>query len=187
MLVTLRSLGIFVIHWTGDARVPLPQQYKVLGPHLDLMLFSNEQDVREISGLGYNSAFLNIGYSDSIYSPTGSRLIEGYDVVFMGNNYNNYFELSNFREEIVTFLHHRYGDKFLLCGRSWNIPCKDLNSKPNEEALIYRSSKMAISLSHYSIDRYFSDRMLRIMGCRTLCLARRYPGIKKILLMVFTS
>ena len=81
LLITLRFLGIFVIHWSGDARVPLPIWYKIISPYVHIMLFSNEQDIHSISELGYNSAFLNIGYCDNMYSPIGPRLIEGYDVV----------------------------------------------------------------------------------------------------------
>jgi spore maturation protein CgeB len=54
-----------------------------------------------------------------------------------------------------------------------------MTTTDKQEAAIYRGSKMAISLSHYDLERYFSDRMLRIMGCSTLCLAKWYPGIEK--------
>jgi spore maturation protein CgeB len=180
LLTELHNSGIFIINWTGDVRVPLPDWYKIISKSVNLTLFSNEDDPLEIRSIGQQSDFLNIGYNELIYTPVGYRKIETYDVVFMGNNYNDTFTLGNFRHDMVTSLYNKYGSKFGLFGINWKeFPATNLNNNPHEEAAIYRSSKMAISLSHYHMNRYFSDRMFRIMGCRTLCLAKRYPGIEK--------
>lgn len=180
LLQKLRESKTFTINWTGDVRVPLPQWYKDVSKDVDLTLFSNEDDPQEIRALGYNSDFLNIGFNERIYSPTGYRKLKSYDVVFMGNNYEELFTLGSLRSDMVSSLHKRYGSKFGVFGMNWgDIPAVNLNANPLEEAAVYRSSKMAISLSHYDVTRYFSDRMFRIMGCRTLCLAKRYPGIEK--------
>jgi spore maturation protein CgeB len=77
---------------------------------------------------------------------------------------------------MVNSLKREFGDRFRAWGAGWG---EDTTScGPEEESNIYRGCKIAISLSHYDIERYFSDRMLRIMGCSTFCLAKWYPNIE---------
>jgi hypothetical protein len=167
----------YSINWTGDARRPIPEWYKSYAPYFDVTLFSNETDVQEMRALGFRSEFLNIGFETAIYNPVFSRDLRK-DIVFMGNNYPGVFPLSGLRTEMVKRLITEFGPSFGVWGEGWG----DIGSTPTgpeEEACIYRGCKMAISLSHYDLERYFSDRMLRIMGCSALCLAKWYPGISK--------
>jgi glycosyltransferase involved in cell wall biosynthesis len=93
----------------------------------------------------------------------------------MGNNYDC-FPLSPLRLDMVNSLKREFGDRFRAWGAGWG---EDTTScGPEEESNIYRGCKIAISLSHYDLERYFSDRMLRIMGCSTFCLAKWYPKIE---------
>ena len=167
----------YLINWTGDARRPIPQWYKTYAPYFDITLFSNETDVREMKSLGYTSEFFNIGFETQIYTPIRGLTIKSPEIVFAGNNYVNRFPLSQLRSDMVNALKKEFGSQFGVWGDGWENAQKTIDD--NHEAYIYRSSKMAISLSHYDLERYFSDRMLRIMGCSTLCLAKWYPGIEK--------
>jgi len=166
----------YVVNWTGDARRPIPEWYKQYAPYFNVTLFSNETDVQEMRALGYRSDFLNIGYETQVYTPIRG-LIPSADIVFMGNNYVDSFPLSKLRSDMVEALKKQFADKFAVYGIGW----ENAQSTTDEEheANIYRGCKMAISLSHYDLERYFSDRMIRIMGCSTLCLAKWYPGIEK--------
>jgi glycosyltransferase involved in cell wall biosynthesis len=168
-----------IINWTGDARVPIPDWYYDMSKHVSITLFSNETDVDTFKQKKLRSAFFNIGFDDKLYTSQGPLLADLYDVVFMGNNYNNVFELSEFRIQIVESLRNTFGDRFGLFGGNWNHSNGNLMKDPETEAKVYRSTKIAISLSHYDLERYFSDRMLRIMGCGALCMAKWYPGIEK--------
>jgi glycosyltransferase involved in cell wall biosynthesis len=178
-LETIQALrrGSYLINWTGDARRPIPQWYKTYAPYFDITLFSNETDVCEMKALGYTSEFFNIGFEDQIYTPNRGLIIKSPEIVFAGNNYVNVFPLSQLRSDMVNTLKKEFGSNFGVWGVGWEDAQKTIDD--HHEAYIYRSSKMAISLSHYDLERYFSDRMLRIMGCSTLCLAKWYPGIEK--------
>jgi spore maturation protein CgeB len=175
LVQAMKKTGAYVINWTGDARRPIPNWYKEYAPFFDITLFSNETDVEEMQSLGYRSAFLNIGFETKLYNPL-DIVHMNYDIVFMGNNYPGVFPLSTLRIQMVDALKTEFGSSFHVFGNGWE---NSMTTTDKQEAAIYRGSKMAISLSHYDLERYFSDRMLRIMGCSTLCLAKWYPGIEK--------
>ena len=46
------------------------------------------------------------------------------------------------------------------------------------EALLYNHCKIAISVSNFQHKRYYSDRLLRIMGCGAMPLSHRYENIE---------
>jgi hypothetical protein len=178
ILQKLKRAGASILNWTGDARVPLPQWYLDMAPHVTMTLFSNDVDTHTLRSRGFRSDFLNIGYDPHVYTPFGDRLLKPYDVTFMGSNYETIFELGIFRKDMVTRLYDTFGDGFGLFGYGWDRSAGECGKDPQREAKIYRSSKMAISLSHYDLQRYFSDRMFRLMGCGTLCLVKSYPGLE---------
>jgi spore maturation protein CgeB len=51
-------------------------------------------------------------------------------------------------------------------------------NKQYEEAYTYASSSIAISYSHFNINRYFSDRLIRAMGSGCFTLSHHYDGIE---------
>lgn len=167
---TLKGITGKKYNWTGDVRFPIPKWYKDLAPYFDATIFSNGHDVAEFKKLGLSAEFLNIGFEEPIYKLEGHKIDSG--VVFMGNNYK-IFPLSQFREQMV-----RQIPFIEVYGANWT-KAENLNDNPEKEAAIYRGCKMAISLSHFDYDRYYSDRMLRIMACGALCLSHHYKGIEK--------
>lgn len=174
----LRKNGAFVMNWTGDFRMPVPEWYLDLGRHIDLTTFSNMEDVESLRTQGINSSFLQIGYDPEIYYPVeGKQKIK--DVVFLGNNMVNQFPLSEFRSKMVDFLHENYGNLFGLYGNGWQNANGSFMGDQKGEASIYNSSKIAINLSHFDGKRYTSDRMFRILGSGVFCLAKWYPGIEE--------
>lgn len=174
----LRSMGCFVINWTGDARVPLPQWYIDIGRHASLTLFSNETDVNTMHKMSIPADYLQIGFDECIYSPKG-EVSEHKDIVFMGNNYNDMFSLGNLRIQMVSALRKEFPDQFGVFGRGWSLSEGDYNHSQEKEASVYRGCKIAINLSHYDLDRYSSDRILRIMGSGAFCLSKYFPGYNK--------
>lgn len=167
-----------LINWTGDVRHPIPSWYKEVSLYC-LTLFSNNTDVKELRENGYNVDFLQIGYDDEIFTPVGTK-IEKHDIVFLGNNYNDNFPLGKERKEMVYFLKEKFEKRFGVYGFGWgDIADGECNNSLHTEASIYRGAKIAINYSHFNYDRYFSDRLLRLMGCGVFCLSHNYEGIRK--------
>jgi spore maturation protein CgeB len=67
---------------------------------------------------------------------------------------------------------------FNFYGNGWDLPVQTYMLAPHEEANCYRSCDIAINCSHFDYSRYSSDRMLRIMGCRALCMTHRFQDIE---------
>lgn len=166
----------YVVNFTGDVRDDVPDWYYRIGQHIDSTMFADMTDVRRMREKGYRSDYLNLGYDHTIYTPFPENE-KIYDIVFMANNYENMFTLSQYRIEVVEALKREFGDRFKLFGNGWKQSDGSFNHSQPLEAGIYRQSKIAINLSHYCYERYSSDRMLRILGTGTLCMTHWFPDI----------
>jgi len=168
--------GIKVINWTGDVRAPLPMWYLEVGKECHISLFTNQPDINKMRLMGCRADFLNIGYDQRVYYPYGKK-IDCPDIVFLGNNYNH-FPLSEERKQMVTMLRDKFGDSFGLYGTGWGgLEDGDYNGDEMQEAMILRSCKIAINLSHFNYRRYSSDRMQRILGCGAMCITHNFKGL----------
>lgn len=171
---TLKEKEVLVFNFTGDVRQPLPQWYIDLAPYV-ITLFTNYNDVELLQSLGYDARYFQIGYDNNIYYPKESKKQPNYpDIVFMGNHYEKMFPLSDFRKQMVDFLRGHYGIRFQVYGIG-HLGANNLNFKQQTEADIYRNCKIAINCSHFSLKRYTSDRMFRIMGSGAFCLTYEFP------------
>ena len=161
------SKKAILINWSGDVRDPLPQWFYDFDPYC-ITCFSNMRDVIKING-----EFLQIGIDPKIYNPQPAE--KKTDIVFMGN-FSGGFPLSEYRLQTVEFI-RTLGYNFKVFG-GWPGANGNLMRHQDEEAQEYREAKIGLSISHFSIDRYFSDRLLRIMGCGCFALSHHYPGIE---------
>lgn len=176
---TLRRTGAFLVQWTGDARQPTSQHFFDVGRKLDLNLFGNTEDIDALTLKGINADFLNISVDHNIYNPTSPSP----KIVFMGNNYNGLFPLSEYRLNMCRFLQRQYGSNFQVYGKGYpsDIKAIDLMYKHKEEANAYRNCKIAINCSHYDLGKYSSDRMFRILFSGAFCLTRKFPKMEHYL------
>lgn len=168
-----------VLNWTGDVRYPLPQHYLDLGKHIHATLFTNENDVDASRNHGVKSGFLQVGFDSTHFSPLGDIDSKYPEIVFLGSNYTDTFPLSSYRYEMVMRLKNEFGNRFGVYGGGWNGMENGNITSYAEEGKLYRSSKIAINLSHFNYRRYSSDRMYRILGSGTFCLSRNYEEIEK--------
>jgi hypothetical protein len=171
----LKATGAFIINWNGDVRDATPEWMVELAPYV-LSCFSNMRDVNYIRSLGYKAEWLECYVDTDIYNPEGFGNVNNPPVVFMGNNNSN-FPLSAFRIEMCKELKKEFKHNFIVIGNGKDADI-NLNGYQIEEAAIYRTAKIAINVSHYEIEKYTSDRMLRILSMGTpICLAKEYPNM----------
>lgn len=170
----IKESGAWTANWTGDARDPIPRWFLEIGRHIDLTLFSNEEDAIALRNHGIPAGYLQIGIDETIYNPKG-RIGSGHDVVFMANNYGE-FPLSRYRKELAESLRYNLKNNFGLYGSGWKFSNGNYYRNQEGEAETYRASKIAINVSHFDLERYSSDRIFRIMGSGCFCLCKYYPG-----------
>ena len=101
------------------------------------------------------------------------------EVVFLANNYVNQFPLSQHRKEAIKLLQAKFGNRFKVYGNGWGTNSGNVNNSQYEEAKVYRGCKIAISISHFDVDRYFSDRLGRALCTGAMVLSHDYTGIGK--------
>lgn len=177
-LKRIKKASKFACAFTGDVRKPLPLHYVLQGKYLDMTLFTNMHDVNSARELGINAEYLQIGYEDIHYN-TQVGIRTGYPkVVFLGNNYNNRFPLSQLRKDMVNRLSSEFPNEFAVYGSNWD-GAESLMGKHKKEAEVLRSAEIAINLSHFCYPRYTSDRMFRILGSGTFCLSHSFPQMEK--------
>jgi spore maturation protein CgeB len=165
------------INWTGDVREDI-SWFKELAPFVNVTLFTNMTDVHSLQLDGLKSDFLQVSVDEEIYKHNG-QYVEFAPIVFFGNNYKNHFPLSAERFETVRRLKKDYGNKFAIFGTGWNgLESGNLNHKQQQEAMILRGAKIALSISHFNYERYFSDRLLRAMFCGCMVVSHAYKKIE---------
>jgi len=170
-----REEGTRVINWNGDIRNTFPTWMAHFPA--DVTAFANMRDVREIPR---NGKYLQIGIDPQVFKKWGET--SNNDVVFMGNDYGSQFPLGQLRRELVTTL-QRIGGKVYgnYSGAVESIQADPKDPFPNQsrESKIYSEAAIAISMSHYTVERYTSDRLFRCMGSHCFTLAHHYPGIEE--------
>jgi len=173
-----KDAGSFVINWTGDMRDYTPHWMIQFADNVSITMFSNMRDVNNCKNIGINTGFLQQGIDTNIFTPIGEKA-DVPDIVFLANNYANQFPLSAYRREAIRILQRKYGNRFKVYGNGWGDNSGNVNSSQYEEAKVYRGCKIAISISHYKVDRYFSDRLCRALCSGAFVLSHHYTGIEK--------
>jgi spore maturation protein CgeB len=97
----------------------------------------------------------------------------------MGNNNHYQFPITDFRKQMVDALYQSFGADFGVFGIGWQRSDGNFMGNQPDEAAVYRGSKIAINCSHFDLERYSSDRILRIMGTGVFCLSKHFPGYEK--------
>ena len=175
---SLKDMGAFIINWTGDIRNSTPEWMIRFAENVSITMFSNMRDVNNCERLGINTGFLQQGIDTNIFTPNGDKT-ESAEIVFLANNYVNQFPLSGYRRDGINLLQRKYGNRFKVYGNGWGSNAGNVNSSQYEEAKVYRGCKIAISISHYNVDRYFSDRLGRALCSGAMVLSHDYRGLEK--------
>ena len=173
-----KSKGATVINWTGDMRNYTPQWMINFAHNVTYTMFSNQRDVDYCKALEIKTGFLQQGIDTHIFTPDGEAAYVP-EIVFLANNYVNQFPLSPYRKHVVKRLRAHFGSRFRVYGNGWDGDAGNVNASQYEEAKVYRGCKIAISVSHYDSDRYFSDRLGRAMCSGAFVLSHKYAGIDK--------
>lgn len=175
-----------VVHWTGDIGGQLGpgHGYSRLSDSCDLMLFSCNDHVRwwrEQGGV-LHADYLQIGYDEDRYFLGPDAMYGGdYDVSFLAQRYDGAsFKLAIGTEEgglrvaVGELLRKRYGKRAGVFGHGW----PNGHVKPAKSGGVYRRSHLAVSVSLCSdLDRYSSDRLLRILASGTPAVVKRFKGM----------
>jgi hypothetical protein len=161
-----------------------------LAPYLELVLFSNLEDVKRCELLGINNTAVMSSSADYEHYRKGNISVEQkekypHDIVFIGNRFDNTnmgFDNAAERIKMVEFLSSWYGDRFFAYGMGFS---RLVNQQ--EEVLIYNSAKIAITQNNFVRTNYCSDRIYRAMGCGIMAVQQYYPGINKDFIPQVTS
>jgi hypothetical protein len=169
-----KAIPGFKIVWGGDIRDRVMRWAIDAAPHVDITLMSNWRDVDALREHGFKADYMQIGFSDSVFTGEGPKRDGTPEIVAMFNNYCSRFPRSVFRARLVMALQQRYGSRFAVYGNGWGENDKWL-SEP-EEAAAYRTCKIAISAEHFFVRGFFSDRAFRATGSGACLLADKFPG-----------
>lgn len=168
----------FVIEFCGDVRHNLPPHYLDSGRCINLSCFSNMRDVRTAREVGLNSEWVELGYDSDKYKswdvPASTEVVAHF------NHYGDgYFPESKYRREAVEKLQAHFGNIFGVFG---NFPGarNNFNHSQIDESKNYCGAKIAISISHFCIEKYASDRLIRALGSGVMVLSHYFPAIEEM-------
>ncbi len=180
---TLKELSEItkVVFYTFDVRKN-NDWYKDMAPYVAHIFFADQDTVSEfkrndINNVSYLASSANYDWYKRLNDlmPTN----DFGEIVFIGNNFKNTnldFEKSEERAEMVDFLQRTFGDRFKVYGMNWKY---SKHIHPQEEVLIYNSSKVAVTHNNFYRRGYQSDRTWRAMGCGIYTVAQYYPDMNK--------
>lgn len=169
-----------IINWSGDIRQTKAwyDWFIAIGKEIYLTLFSNETDPQILHDAGVNADYLQVGFDNVWYNKAVP--VSGWpDIIYCANDYGK-FQLSKYRADVVLALKESFGNRFGIYGAGWEkhgIKTEPINNIL--EAQAYNSCKIGISVSNFSFERYYSDRLLRIMGCGCFPLSHEFSGLEK--------
>lgn len=169
----------FVIQWNGDIRDLTPQWGIELGNIIQLTTYSNMRDVDYTKSLGINSDFLQIGIDPERYTRHEHNNICAPEIVFMANNYENIYPMSEDRINLVNRMKTEFGNRFGIYGKGWWRANGDLMGDQILESKHYNSAKIAINQNHFNADRFTSDRIFRALGSGVMVLSHEYPNMEQ--------
>lgn len=181
-VATIKRMAKFtkIINWTGDVKNEQPW-YRWLvdiGKHIHITLFTNQTDVKILREHGCRADYLQVGF-DNVWYNKKQPTATGPEIVFCANEYGH-FPLSNFRVNAALALKKEFGDRFAVYGNGWEkYGIRTRAIKNVEEAQLYSNAKIALSISNMNLERYHSDRLLRIMACGCMPISHDYPGFDK--------
>lgn len=179
---TIKRMAKFtkIINWTGDVKNDAGW-YKWLveiGKHIHLSLFTNQTDVEILREHGCRADYLQVGFDNVWYNKRQPNRT-GPEIVFCANEYGN-FPLSNFRVNAVLALKKEFGERFAVYGNGWDkYGIRTRAVRNTEESQLYNNAKIALSISNLNLERYHSDRLLRIMACGCMPISHNYKGWDK--------
>jgi hypothetical protein len=168
----------FVIEYCGDVRHSLPNHYLETGRCISMSTFSNLRDVKLAREAGLKSEWVEIGYDPKKYKswdvPASTEVVAHF------NDYGDgFFPLSKYRREVVETMRNTFGDRFGVFG---NFPGAkgNFNSDQISESKNYCGAKIALNVSHFCVEKYSSDRLLRALGSGVFVLSHYFEGIEEM-------
>jgi spore maturation protein CgeB len=163
-----------VFNWTGDVRTDTTWYEEIAD--CVVTLFTNMTDVKRFRSKGFKSYYLQVGYDHLYYHD--KKMSRYGNIAFCGNYYHSAgFPLTEYRAEAVYVLKVNHPERFNLYGSDWDrLVIKSEGHADNEwESLLYNQSLLALNISHFNYENYFSDRLLREMACGCCVLSHRFP------------
>ena len=184
---TIREMAQYtkIINWTGDVRHDTPwyDWLVAIGKEIYLTLICNREQPQILRDMGIRADYLQVGYDSGWYYDEDKYVIslvhkETPEIVYCANN-NNHYPLAKLRQDAVMALTEQFPDKFKVYGSGWeSLGIKTVFVDNKTEATLYRNAKIALSISNYSINSYWSDRQPRIMACGgAVALSHEFPGM----------
>lgn len=173
---------VVILTWTGD-RFHAPgdpdSRWVVdLGKVCDASLGVTTGDAEAYARLGVrHPGFLACGFDPDVYRPV-EPAPDVPEIVMLANHHRNLVAYEP-RKELCQWLSATFPGKFRVYGFNWEKTI-GVASHPqlsiDKEAGIYAACKVAISMSmRNDLERYTSDRLLRMLGCGVLSCVEEFP------------
>lgn len=172
------SLCGTTVNFSEDVRDPLPDWYVEVGKEISLTLFTNREDVEELTRRGVNARYIQTSYNHIWYKKQPKSKEYTGDIVFVGNNYVNTnlnFPLAYERYGLVKWLEGKYGPQFKVHGMNWDSSVRSIN--PQRAIEVINNAKVVVTHSNFNRRGYTSDRLFNTVGCGAYPAVKYYEGV----------
>ena len=166
--------NVKITNWTGDVRAYADKSFIEISKVIDYSLVSSTGQIELYQNSGcQNVAYWQVGYDPATLYPKFENNFL-YDVTFIGNHYGSFPE-SNSRYKATQILRQAFGERFGLFGLGY----ADKHARgvsPRQVNDIYNMSRCVLSINHFTLSHYFSDRMLCCLASGRPTITHFFPG-----------
>lgn len=165
--------------WNGDIREIIPEYQRKIAPLFDITYLGYDH-VKMYKEICQQVETMMIAVDPlEVLGLQGSLPVKKeYDVVFIGNHYDNQFPASSERLELIKLLKSKFN--VLVLGNGWPEGISDGNCPVKDQAKWYRKGKVCLSINHFNDVKYYSERLLWCLGSGTPTVVKRTPDLEFI-------
>lgn len=179
--------GVIITQWNGDVRQKISPYQSSVGRACDLTLISSTGQIDLYRSSGASRVkYWQVGIDPDMDVPSQS-IVETWHrnhtiekIVFLANNYGEWFPNSNDRRDLVYALRESFGSQFGLYGNSWPKELRARFVAYRNQGIVSAGALVTIGMNHFrGLDRYYSDRTALAIASGSCHLLDYVPGIEE--------
>lgn len=176
-LIAIRPHIKLMTQWNGDIREIVPLYQQEIAKYFDITYLGFDH-IRQYAPYAQKVKTMMIGVDPQEIGPLQSpdSVKKEYDVVFIGNHYENQFPASHERLALIRLLKDKFNT--LVLGGGWPDGISSGMCPVKDQADWYRKGKVCLSINHFNNIQYFSERLLWCLGSGTPTVVKRTPNLE---------
>lgn len=165
--------NLWLTQWNGDIREVVPVYQSQIGRYFDITYLGfDHQKIYTPHAKRVEIMMIAVDPDEVTIEPQAKE----YDVVFIGNHYDNQFPDTKLRLRLMQVLKEHFNT--LVLGNGWPEGISSGSCPVKEQGKWYAKGKTCISINHFNNIKYYSERLLWCLASGTPTIAFKTPELE---------